>query len=397
MCTVSAPSNSRKLHGQYYTKTDVCRLLVASVRQHEIGTALELGAGEGALIAAAHQRWPSAHFVSVDIDPRNAPVLPVSQRSHFVTDALRHDLPARIGVGEASADLALCNPPFALPRWERRYQRILARAGLPTAGAASFGADAFFIAQNLWMLRERGELGVIVPAGLVAGSRSQAIREALLAQHEIHQIVELPAGAFSNTEVRTYLLCLQKGGGSRRPILLKRFETDGVECASLSISAEQAARRMDYSHYQSQSFGTAEITAAPMLQIYRGNVEVGRAQAMGVDVLHTTDLQSSDLNWRRYRGSSLLASAVRAKRGDVLLARVGRRFFSKISRLTGDNVPISDCVFAIRSEVYTPSEVFAALTSDGGQRWLEARARGACARYITKEDLQMFPIAEFLS
>ncbi len=387
---------SRKVHGQYYTKAAVGRLLVASLRQRKIGTALELGAGEGALITAAHRRWPDAHFVSVDIDPRNAPVQAIELRSHFVVDALRHDLPKRIGVAEASADLALCNPPFALPRWERRYQRILARVGLPTTGAATFGADAFFIAQNLWMLKDRGELGVIVPAGLVAGSRSQAIREALLDQHEIHQVVELPAGAFSNTEVRTYLLCLQKGGGSRSVVVLRCLDADGNERPPITIASSQAAQRMDYSHYQTQRQAQGSRTESNSIRVHRGTVEVGQARHLGVSVLHTTDLQTGTVCWDAPHSEALPTTAVRALRGDVLLARVGRRFFTKVAILDTDDVAISDCVFAIRSSLYEPAELFQALTSEAGQRWLETRARGACARYITKDDLQMFPIAEFL-
>lgn len=386
----------RKVHSQYYTKAAVGELLVASLRQNVIGTALELGAGEGALIAAAQGRWPGAHFVSVDIDPRNAPIRTMQSRSHFVVDALRHDLPKRIGVAEASADLALCNPPFALPQWEHRYQRILERAGLPIAGAATFGADAFFIAQNLWLLKDGGELGIIVPAGLVAGSRSQAIREALLEQHEIHQVVELPAGAFTNTEVRTYMLCLQKGSGSGSVVVLRCLEGDGTEKPPIAIGARQAAQRMDYSHYMSERQTFRAPIQDHLLQVYRGTVEVGRARSLGANLLHTTDIQRGDVRWTGQFNDKLPTTTFRAKHGDLLIARVGRRFFAKIGIFDGQDAPISDCVFAIRSSIYQPSELFQAFTSEAGQRWLEACARGACARYITKDDLQMFPIAEFV-
>ena len=389
-------SLARKVHGQYYTKAVVGELLVASLRQNVIATALELGAGEGALIAAAQGRWPDAHFVSVDIDPRNAPIRTIQSRSHFVVDALRHDLPRRIGVAEASADLALCNPPFALPQWQRRYQRILERAGLPVAGAATFGADAFFIAQNLWLLRDGGELGVIVPAGLVAGSRSRAIREALLEQHDVHQVVELPAGAFSNTEVRTYLLCLQKGSGSGSAVVLRYLGADGTERPPIAIHAKQAAQRMDYSHYIAERQTSSARLQDHSFQVHRGTIEVGRARDLGANVLHTTDIQRGDVRWAGQCNEALPTTAIRAQRGDLLLARVGRRFFAKIGIFDGEDAPISDCVFAIRSSVYQPSELFQAFTSEAGQRWLEGHARGACARYITKDDLQMFPITELV-
>lgn len=389
-------SLARKFHSQYYTKAAVGRLLVASLRQNDVATALELGAGEGALIAAARGRWPSAHFVSVDIDPRNAPAGIAASRSHFVDDALRHDLPARIGMAEGSADLALCNPPFALRKWDRRYQRILARAGLPTAGAATFGADAFFIAQNLWLLRQHGELGVIVPAGLIVGSRSQAIREALLEQHQVHQVVELPAGVFSNTEVRTYLLCLQKGSGTSAPVTLRRLDVDGTEGASVAIGAMEAASRMDYSHYAAEHHSTFKQAKLGDLEVLRGTLEVSNARRLGARLVHTTDIRGGNVIWSDDGVGEIPRSAVRARHGDVLLARVGRKFFAKIAMLEGDEAPLSDCIFAIRSNIYKPCELFGAFTSEAGQQWLQAHARGACAQYITKDDLQMFPVAEFI-
>lgn len=389
-------SLARKFHSQYYTKAAVGRLLVDSLRQNDVATALELGAGEGALIAAARGRWPSAHFVSVDIDPRNAPAGIATSRSHFVDDALRHDLPARIGMAEGSADLALCNPPFALRNWDKRYQRILSRAGLPTAGAATFGADAFFIAQNLWLLKQNGELGVIVPAGLIVGSRSQAIREALLEQHQVHQVVELPAGVFSNTEVRTYLLCLQKGSRTNAPVTLRRLDVDGTEGVPIAIKAAEAASRMDYSHYVAEHRSSIKQAKLGDFQVLRGTVEVGSARRLGASLIHTTDIQGGNITWADNGMGELPVSVVRARQGDLLIARVGRKFFAKIAVWEGDEAPLSDCVFAIRSTTYEPSQLFDAFTSEAGQRWLQAHARGACAQYITKDDLQMFPVTEFI-
>ena len=392
--TVPSPA-ARKLHGQYYTKAAIGKLLVDSLRQDFIRTAIELGAGQGALISAAQGRWPGAKFVSVDIDPRNVPKDMARHRMHYICDALKPDLPSRIGVQECSADLALCNPPFALPKWEARYQHILERAGLPVAGAAPFGADILFIAQNLWMLREHGELGVIVPAGLIAGSRNTPIREALLSQHEVHEVVELPVGAFSSTEVRTYLLCLQKGKGTRSPIKLRRLGEGGKERPVIEISPSDAARRMDFSFYEVFRGPSARSKSAP-IEVLRGSLETAVARRLGVKVLHTTDIRSSTMKWVQPKSSQVPLHAIKAKKSDLLLARVGRNFYAKLAILQSPTACISDCVFAIRSEHYSPEQLLRAFSSESGQRWLASRARGACARYITKEDLQMFPIRAIL-
>lgn len=389
-------SRIRKIHGQYYTKAAIGKLLVNCLRQEVIHTALELGAGQGALIRAARGRWPLAKFVSVDIDPQNAPIAPAELRTHYVFDVLRKDLPRRIGLQENSVDLALCNPPFAPPKWERRYQHILSRAGLPIAGATSFGADAFFIAQNLWMLRDRGELGIIVPAGLIAGSRSQPIREVLLAQHEVHQVVELPVGAFSNTEVRTYLLCLQKGRGTQFPIRLRRLGTHGIERDEIEISTNLAAQRMDFSHYDRELICEASSNFKNEIEVNRGTIENAAARDRGIDVLHTSDIGFREIRWLATKVVAL-PHCVTAVKGDLLMARVGRDFFTKLGILESPVATITDCVFSIRSDRHSPDALLRAFSSETGQRWLASRARGACARYITKEDLQMFPVSEILS
>lgn len=393
---ISSPV-TRKLHGQYYTKAAIGALLVDSLRQDVISTAIELGAGQGALIEAAQRRWPQLRFVSVDIDPGNVPACDGHLRKHYVVDALRKDLPQRIGLEACSADLALCNPPFALPQWERRYNVLLARAGLPVAGAATFGADALFIAQNLWLLRERGEMGVIVPAGLISGTKATTIREALLAQHDVHQVVELPVGAFSSTEVRTYLLCLQKGSGTHGPIILRKLGPHGDECPLLHIHPQDAARRMDYSFYQGPASVGRRHRPERAFEVFRGSIENAVARQHGWKVLHTCDLQGPEIRWDQSTRVPAPAHATRARKGDVLMARVGRAFHAKLGILQSRSAWISDCVFAIRSDQFTPDQLLRAFSSPAGQEWLASRARGACARYITKEDLQMFPIRAMLA
>jgi type I restriction enzyme M protein len=153
---------------------------------------------------------------------------------------------------------------------------------------------------------------------------------------------------------------------------------------------------MDYSHYAAEHHSSVKQAKLGDLEVLRGTVEVGSARRLGASLIHTTDIQGGNVTWSGDRVGELPDSTVRARQGDLLLARVGRKFFAKIAVLDGDEAPLSDCVFAIRSNTYESSQLFGAFTSEAGQQWLQAHARGACAQYITKDDLQMFPVAEFI-
>lgn len=392
----------RKNHGQYYTKQAISRLLVDCLDIEDVQTAIEFGVGPGALLDAVSSRWPSARCVSVDIDPKHRRISQDRFRRHYCADALEPDISLRIGLEPHSADVAVCNPPFITSTWRPEFERILSRTGLiPKQSTLGFGADILFLAQNLWMLRPNGQLGIIVPSGIISGERSRHVRDWLLERHCISEVVELPAGSFLGTEVRTYLLCLTKDKAIGKRIALRKVDAEGGVCAARYISAAEASLRLDYSFYASgySDLSKNRLYEENHIQVARGNVGANKAREYGIDFCHTTDIPISAYTALRFEEVKGVVGHgyVKARKGDVLLARVGRDFFKKIALIEMGETIITDCVFAIRSNVYSPFKIHQALTSAAGQNWLEANSRGACARFITKNDLMNFPIKEILS
>lgn len=190
----------QKIHGQFYTGAAYGALLVDRLQDGSVHLAVELGVGNGALLSAVTGRWPHARCISVDIDPLHQYARMVhNTHSHFCMDALDLELLGAIGVEQGAADIAVCNPPFVSPQWRPSFAAILRRAGLPLpSNAARIGADVLFLAQNLWMLKSRGQLGIIVPDGIISGVKSRAVREALISQHGVREVIELPAKAFKD-------------------------------------------------------------------------------------------------------------------------------------------------------------------------------------------------------
>ena len=320
--------------------------------------------------------------------------------AHFCADALSIDLHARLGVAPDFADVAVCNPPFISPKWRKSFPEILRRVGLPIPDPAlELPADVLFLAQNLWVLKSKGQLGIIVPAGIINGSKSRRVRDALLERHCVSEVVELPPNAFIGTEVRSYILYLRKDAQSAHPVRLLKCDSAGVVDRQISISAEEASERLDYSFYQwrRNAMQIAPQATKTPLTVIRGNVGMSEARARRWPVVHTTDIPS-EVHGSRLElsiGRSVpqtLSSRVHAVKGDVLIARVGRHLEQKVALVMEGTAPISDCVYIVRSSEQDPESLWNSLSSRKGREWIAAHAHGACAQFLTKADLMKFNI-----
>jgi type I restriction enzyme M protein len=389
----------RKRHGQYYTDKEIGSLLVRKMSIRSVDTAIELGVGPGNLLNAVRNRWPHAKCISVDIDPNHKRAS--KQRLHFCVDALRSDLTRKIGVDPDSADVAVCNPPFTVPNWKSSFSTILQRAKLPMPTVAlTVEAEVLFLAQNLWILRKNGQMGIIVPDGLISGGKLRAVRDALLERHAIREVIELPCRAFNAIEVKTHILLLRKDSSSDKPIKLSRYNIDGCLDTPICISQDEASERLDFSYYQwKRSSANVNSTSAKRspLTVTRGRLTTAEAAQAKVRVLHTTSMPkfpSADFMICKNFSPGTRHGDVVAKKGDVLVARVGRNAEEKTVLVKSGKAVISDCILIIRSAEFDPEKVFRALTSELGKSWIRANSRGACARFITKEALLSFPLKE---
>lgn len=392
----------KKLHGQYYTESTYGSLLVNRFQEDAVSVALELGVGGGALLSAVSGRWPDARCVSVDIDP--APIqkpLPQSlQHSHYCADALNLAIDEVIGLSSGVADVAVCNPPFISADWNSSYSTLLARAGFSMSSKAlKIGADLLFLAQNLWLLKDKGQLGIIIPAGIICGEKNTAIREVLLAQHCVTEVVELPGSAFKGTEVKTFILNISKNVTSNRGVALFRCNKSGAVEGPIWITPFEAVERMDYGYYEwkNKSVSLRAKGTFPSLEVYRGGISTYQAREFGWEVFHTTDLKEQlepgVVHFSgRFSERSVPLGKVIAKPGDILIPRVGRNISKGIRLVKSGIAPISDCLYAVRSSSRSPEKLYEALTSNEGEAWLHAHIHGACARFLTKSDLLKFPL-----
>jgi type I restriction enzyme M protein len=295
-----------------------------------------------------------------------------------------------------SADLALCNPPYIRPRWQKGFANILEDAGLSHVlpKLADIPAEILFIAQNLRFLKTNGRLGLIVPDGVIAGERYSGLRNALATDHCIERVIELPRGIFRKTEAKAHILVMSKSGDGPDQIQVQRLDASGELTPQLSVQREQAAGRLDYSFLagrQSRKRPRRTRIGDVTISLSRGSFSSSQLPKCGFPVLHTTDLTLS----LEYVGREFNLAAVPeqkrqfnvAKAGDILIGRVGRNFQEKVCMVKAGIIAVSDCIFILRVAPEHRDAVFSYLKSRHGRQALASSSRGVGAQFLTTDAL----------
>jgi type I restriction enzyme M protein len=406
-------SRTSDLWGRYYTSSIVSQSLIDSIEAYKPKLVLELGSGSGSLCTAAATRWQGAKLVTVDVDRHAAKRLSADhvgskvRHSHFVHDVLDEALSDKIGLKLETVDVAVCNPPYIRPRWRSDFSNILEGAGLSDTLTSlhDAGADLLFLAQNLRLLRRNGKLGLILPDGLITAEKFWRVRRALLRQHLIEQVVQLPRGVFKGTEAQTYLVVLSKMAGETEQVTLRQMGHDGQLSAPIEVPQDAAENRLDYTFHvgvSASNRSSDERQRIPVRQalteVVRGTVCSSAIAAFCMPVFHLGDFD--DLSCedgvrivpQRFALSDCAAQQAAldvrlALPGDILLARVGRRLEERLALVVHGPCVISDCVFALRVTDEHRERLYRFFESDVGRCALASSAHGVAARFLSKTNL----------
>lgn len=379
--------------GQYYTTDVFSTLLVSGLQQEAPASILEIGAGHGALLAAAASRWEKAAVYAAELDHRNVLSamlrLPSVQIRHL--DGLNPRLPELLELQSGTVDVAVCNPPYCRQHQGLAVSELLVEAGLQDSVAPhQVTLEVLFLAQNLRMLRGGGELGIILPDGIVAAEGYTALRESLLCNHALRGVIQLPDSAFKNTEARTHILLVEKGGVTPRVVPVCKANSQGEVESTILVPRSRVGLRMDFSYHLWKDSAESTPLSPSLLdigvEVKRGRRSTAELRRLGVSFFHTSDFPRSftsevDLP------SSVSVDDTYACAGDILVARVGKRCVGKVALVRTGNIPVSDCVYRLRVPERYHNAVRETLASQKWRQWVAANTRGVCARFINKKDL----------
>ena len=254
-------------------------------------------------------------------------------------------------------------------------------------------------------MRRNGKLGLILPDGLVTAEKFCRVRRALLRQHLVEQVVQLPRRAFKGTEAQTYLVVLSKMGGETTQVTVRQMDPDGQLSDSIQVPQDAAEKRLDYAfHAQAKPSRRADdgrqkiAVRDAVTDVLRGTVCSSEIAGFRMPVFHLGDFAGpsqaheirvvpkhfalSDLNAQRAAAQTRLALP-----GDILLARVGRGLQDRLALVVYGPCVISDCVFALRATDEHRERLYRFFESDLGRRALASSAHGVAARFLSKANL----------
>ena len=230
-----APSaEARRIRGEYFTPPPLVEAVLALAVPH-LGagpiTVVDPACGDGAFLAAAARALPHARLRGLELDPAHAAAARRSARRARILagDALRGGWDALLRTLPADAEeLWLGNPPYngtsPLLADAPAYRALRARLALDDAlprGTSLRDDYAFFLLLAAERLAGRpGVLAWVTSATLLDAFLYAPLRRRLLDRLALREVVDLGAGVFPGTRVRT---CITVWRCRRGPAPSPRF------------------------------------------------------------------------------------------------------------------------------------------------------------------------------
>ena len=357
---------------QYYTEKAYGDELVKKLTLTSPKKALDIGFGSGNLLRAAKRRWNDIDLIGIDIDYKNiANEEKFKEINTIELNGFDPSLPDMIVKKFGKIDLLLSNPPYFSHKFDSTTKSILEAVGLLdylSSKLKTIPAELVFLAQNLRLLSENGELGIILPAGLISGERWKNVRGYLFSNYQVSNVIQLPIDCFKKTDAQTFILTIKKK-------LNHNFTSVNLSHASINqsllINVKEAKQRADFDYYfnKNQPNTINQLNEQDYL-IFRGNKSFDDLKNLTEEYLHTTSLAKTpkSINLKNMP----ITGCKNTQSGDIVLARVGRRCLGRVHYINKGGLPISDCIICIRPKnIKIGTIIFKALSSINFQIYVE--------------------------
>lgn len=384
--------NKRKLYNQFFTPAFVDTTVVEQSLQTTPIKVCDLAMGEGALLAAAQNKWKNVQLIGNDIDHecilKAKGLLPKIKHYNLDFSDLSNipKLITRIGL----VDLCLGNPPFGVINNNKKLKKLFNEFGLSKlANNSKINLEILYLLIAIKITKQTGEIITIVPDGIIVNEKYSEFRKFLALNFEI-KAMELPPKVFAKTEAKTHILIIRKNH-SRKLIELSSPNGEKIE-----IPIDDAFQRMDYTYHSANHKSITNTTSKDTFEIFRGNLPSG-AKCV-TEFLHTTDFKSY---FQEFTGTTTSLTNHRfkvAQVGDIIIPRVGTRCLGKVGIIKKGKFIISDCLIIIRiPQKNTMKRILNYLTSEEGVDRIKSISKGVAARHITIKDVNSMLLSKLNS
>ena len=208
-----------KKGGEFYTPSEVVKLLVSLLKPHAGMRTYDPTVGSGGMLVqtrnylAAHGENPSD--LSLYGQEMNLNTWAICKMNMFLHGVFNADIrkgdtlrdPMHVEHGELMHfDRVIANPPFSLKKWGKEHAD-----NDPYGTPPKDAGDLAFVQHMIASLNTEGMAGVVMPHGvLFRGSSEKEIRKGILEDDLLEAVVGLPSALFYGTGIPACLLIINK-------------------------------------------------------------------------------------------------------------------------------------------------------------------------------------------
>jgi type I restriction enzyme M protein len=213
-----------KKGGEFYTPSEVVKLLVSLLKPHAGMRIYDPTAGSGGMLVqtrnylATHGENPAN--LSLFGQEMNLNTWAICKMNMFLHGVFSADIrkgdtlrePQHSQGGELMTfDRVIANPPFSLKKWGKEEADADAYGRFPYGTPPKDAGDLAFVQHMIASLNAEGMMGVVMPHGvLFRGSSEKAIRQGILEDDLLEAVVGLPSALFYGTGIPACLLIINK-------------------------------------------------------------------------------------------------------------------------------------------------------------------------------------------
>jgi len=229
--------------GQFFTPSSLVQMMVDLSDLPPGCRVLDPACGTGGFLAGVHRFEPSAQLVGIDkeydlarITKAYFMILGQSGANIFNCDSLDESSwssDAQAMMKPGSFDLVLTNPPFGTkvavtdPRVLKRFQLghrwVRGNLGWRPSPKVLDHQDpqVLFVELCLDMLKEDGQLGIVLPEGLLGNSASGNLLDFIRSRGRIEAVIDCPRTVFQpSTDTKTNVLFVRKGANETSRVFM---------------------------------------------------------------------------------------------------------------------------------------------------------------------------------
>ncbi len=377
---------------KFYTPKEIAKLMVDLISNSSPKNAIDICVGSWNLLEAASTQWDDLELYGVDIDKNKK--LKTDTCFFCCMDGRKYALKSI--KNRKYFSLVLANPPFGyenikhnstyskLPGYENIDKKALNRI------------ETTMILANLALLKEGGDMVIIVPKTMITGEKYCSLRKYIGKNYLVKFFVFLPDHIFGR-DISTVILVLKNTKRTNEDIS-KQYELIGTKPIKLVFKKDLKMKLIKNGIWQNDI--TLRNNIEEGLIIKRGSINNSLLYKDGqYPVIHSTDIEAlKNGKWcpTRYVSDYSIYNKSRiAEYGDILMIRVGRNCGLTIRIKKDMSIPFSDCIYVIKhTDKNKLNLIWNILKSPQYLMDLDKLKEGLSTSYITIKKLEAYLLSE---